>query len=64
MQPPPSGLWGMPPDLLKTLLGYDGDVEKNRTQARSLMEKLGYGPDKHLAVTVSTRNLAPIAIWR
>ena len=49
----------MPPDLLKTLLGYDGDVEKNRTQARSLMEKLGYGPDKHLAVTVSTRNLAP-----
>ena len=59
MQPPPSGLWGMPPDLLKTLPGYDGEVEKNRAQARSLMEKLGYGPDKHLTVTVSTRNLAP-----
>jgi peptide/nickel transport system substrate-binding protein len=59
MQPPPSGLWGMPPDVLKTLPGYDGDVEKNRAQARSLMEKLGYGPDKHLTVTVSTRNLAP-----
>jgi peptide/nickel transport system substrate-binding protein len=59
MQPPPSGLWGMPPDLLKTLPGYDPDVEKSRVQARSLMEKLGYGPDKHLAVTVSTRNLAP-----
>jgi peptide/nickel transport system substrate-binding protein len=59
MQPPPSGLWGMPPDLLKTLPGYDGDVQKNRAQALTLMEKLGYGPDKHLAVTVSTRNLAP-----
>jgi peptide/nickel transport system substrate-binding protein len=59
MQPPPSGLWGMPPDLLKTLPGYDPNVEKSRTQARTLMEKLGYGPDKHLAVTVSTRNLAP-----
>jgi peptide/nickel transport system substrate-binding protein len=22
MQPPPSGLWGMPPDLLRTLRGY------------------------------------------
>ena len=59
MQPPPSGLWGMPAELLKALPGYDPDVEKSRAQARSLMEKLGYGPDKHLAVTVSTRNLAP-----
>ena len=49
----------MPPDLPKTLPGYDPDVEKSRARARSLMEKLGYGPDKHLAVTVSTRNLAP-----
>jgi peptide/nickel transport system substrate-binding protein len=59
MQPAPSGLWGMPPDLVKTLPGYDPDVQKSRAEARSLMEKLGYGPDKHLAVTVSTRNLAP-----
>ena len=59
MQPPPDGLWGMPPELLKTLPGYDPDVEKSRAEARKLMEKLGYGPDKHLAVTVSTRNLAP-----
>jgi peptide/nickel transport system substrate-binding protein len=59
MQPPPDGLWGMPPELLKTLPGYDADVEKSGAQARALMEKLGYGPDKHLAVTVSTRNLAP-----
>jgi len=59
MQPAPSGLWGMPPDLLKTLPGYDPDVQKRRAQARTLMEKLGYGPDNRLAVTVSTRNLAP-----
>jgi peptide/nickel transport system substrate-binding protein len=59
MMPPPSGLWGMPPELLPILPGYDPDVEKSRTEARNLMEKLGYGPDKRLAVTVSTRNLAP-----
>jgi peptide/nickel transport system substrate-binding protein len=58
MQPPPSGLWGMQPDLLNTLPGYGSDVPKSRVQARALMEKLGYGPDKHLAVTVSTRNVA------
>ena len=58
MQPPPSGLWGMPPELLRTLPGYDPDVQKSRAQARTLMEKLGYGPDKRLAVTVSTRNVA------
>jgi peptide/nickel transport system substrate-binding protein len=58
MQPPPDGLWGMPPELLKTLPGYDPDVEKSRAQARKIMEKLGYGPDKRLAVTVSTRNVA------
>jgi hypothetical protein len=27
-------------------------------QARKLMEKLGYGPDKRLPVKVSTRNIA------
>ena len=59
MQPPPNGLWGMPPEVLRTLPGYDPDVEKSRAQARLLMEKLGYGPDKHMPVTVSTRNLAP-----
>src|SRR5215471_9984393 len=59
MQPPPSGLWGMPQDLLRTLPGYDPDVRKRRDDARALMRKLGYGPDKHLPVTVSTRNLAP-----
>ena len=48
MLPPPEGVWGMPPDMLKTLPGYDPDVQKNRAEARKIMEKLGYGPDKRL----------------
>jgi hypothetical protein len=55
LQPPPEGLWGMPPELLKELPGYNPDVEKNRAQARQIMQKLGYGPDKGLPVKVSTR---------
>jgi hypothetical protein len=57
MQPIPGGLWGMPPDLLKELPGYGPDVQKNRAQARQIMEKLGYGPDRKLKVTVTTRDL-------
>src|SRR6516225_4637851 len=57
MQPPPEGLWGMPPDILRTLPGYDPDVGKNRTDARQIMRKLGYGPDNRLKVKVSVRDL-------
>jgi peptide/nickel transport system substrate-binding protein len=57
MQPAPGGLWGMPPELLKQLPGYDPDVRKNRTQARQIMEKLGYGPDSRLHMKVTTRDL-------
>jgi len=56
MLPPPEGVWGMPPEVLQTLSGYTADVEKNRQEARTIMERLGYGPDKRLTVTVSTRN--------
>ena len=56
LQPPPGGLWGMPPDLLKELPGCDPDVQKNRAQARRIMEKLGYGPDNRLKIEVSTRD--------
>jgi len=56
MLPPPEGVWGMPPEVLQTLPGYATDVQKNRQEARTIMEGLGYGPDKKLAVTVSTRN--------
>ena len=55
------GVWGMPPDVLETLPGYGGDVAKNRAEARKIMEKLGYGPDKRLAIKLSTRNFPA---WR
>ena len=57
MQPPPEGLWGMPPEMLKTLPGYDPDVQKNRAEARQLMRKLGYGPGDRLKIKVSVRDL-------
>ena len=37
--------------------GYDPDVAKNRAAARALMAKLGYGPDKGLAIKVAARNI-------
>jgi peptide/nickel transport system substrate-binding protein len=55
--PLPEGLWGMPPEMLKTLPGYDPNVQKNRTQARQIMEKLGYRPENRLKVKVSMRDL-------
>jgi len=61
MMPPPEGVWGMSPEMLRTLPGYDPDVEKNRAAARAIMQKLGYGPDKHLVTKLSTRN---IPAWR
>src|SRR5215471_1665901 len=45
-------------DMLTTLPGYDPDVQKNRAEARGIMEKFGYGPDKRLPVKVSERNIA------
>ena len=62
LQPPPGGLWGLPPDMLKELPGYDPAIGKNRLQARQIMEKLGYGPDNRLKIKVSTRDLPSIAI--
>ena len=59
MLPPPEGRWGMPPEMLEKLPGYALDVPKNRAEARRIMQTLGYGPDRRLAVKVSTRNTAP-----
>jgi peptide/nickel transport system substrate-binding protein len=56
--PPPEGVWGMPNERLMTLPGYGGDVKANRDKARELMKKAGYGPDKHLTIKLSTRNIA------
>ena len=55
--PPPEGVWGLPPDILKTIPGY-GDVKKDREEARAIMTKLGYSAAKPLKIKVSTRNLA------
>jgi peptide/nickel transport system substrate-binding protein len=58
MLPGPEGVWGMLPEMLKTLPGYDPDVAKNRAEARKIMEGLSYRADKPLAVKVSVRNIA------
>ena len=57
MQPLPEGLWGTPPEVLNKLPGYDPDVQKNRTEAREIMRRFGYGPDNRLKVKVTTRDL-------
>jgi peptide/nickel transport system substrate-binding protein len=57
MQPPPEGPWGMPPDMLNTLPGYDPDVQNNRAEARRLMRKLGYGPADRVKIKLSVRDL-------
>jgi peptide/nickel transport system substrate-binding protein len=57
MLPPPAGVWGMPPDLLATIPGYGPDVAKNRSDAREIMQRLGYGTDKRLAIKVAARNI-------
>jgi ABC-type transport system substrate-binding protein len=46
MLPPPAGVWGMPPDILTTIPGHGPELPKNRAEARAIMERLGYGPDK------------------
>jgi len=45
--------------LLEKLPGYGPDVKGNRDQARAIMQKLGYDPDKHLKVTIVTRDIPP-----
>ena len=57
MLPPPQGVWGLTPAILKTIPGYGPDVAKNREEARKLMEKAGYGPNNRLKIKVSTRNI-------
>jgi peptide/nickel transport system substrate-binding protein len=55
--PPPDGVWGMLPNVLRDLPLYRPDAQKNRAEARAIMQRLGYGPEKRLAVTLSTRNV-------
>ena len=48
----------MPADLISKLPGYDPDVEKNREQARQIMQKVGYGPNNPLKIKVTTRDFS------
>jgi len=57
MLPPPEGVWGMPDDVLQTLTGYSPDVAKNRSEAQTIMQRLGYGPDNMLHTKIFTRNI-------
>ena len=57
MLPPPEGLWGMPRDRLRKLPGYNPDVQRSRTEARKIIERLGYGPSNPLVVKVAARNI-------
>ena len=56
LQPPPAGLWGMPPEMLRELPGYDPDVQKNRTEGRRIMEGLSYRPDHRLSIKITSQD--------
>jgi len=58
MLPAPEGQWAMPTEMREKLPGYAPDIAGSRAQAQKIMQSLGYGPDKHLAVKISARNLA------
>ena len=49
---------GHAPGVVETLPGYGLDVQKNRAEARQIMQAHGYGPGRRLAIKVSTRNTA------
>jgi len=51
MMSPPYGTWGLTPAQLEAVPGFGKDTERNRTEARKLMEEAGYGPNKKLKVT-------------
>jgi peptide/nickel transport system substrate-binding protein len=58
MQPLKDGVWGLPENIYNAVPGYGPDIAKNRAEARELMKKAGYGPDKHLKLKVSTRGIS------
>ena len=46
------------PSRCGTALELSTDIAKNRAEAREIMTRLGYGPDKRLAIKVAARNIA------
>jgi peptide/nickel transport system substrate-binding protein len=57
MMPPPAGRRGVPPEALVTLPDLRSRCREEPREARQIMQKLGYGPDKRLSITVTTRNV-------
>ena len=57
MMSPPYGNWGLTPAQLEAVPGFGKDVERNRAEARKLMEEAGYGPNKKLKVTYHRAHL-------
>jgi peptide/nickel transport system substrate-binding protein len=57
MLPKPWGVWGLSEAELAKLPGY-GDAEQQQEEARRLLREAGYGPDRPLRVTMSTRAIA------
>ncbi len=58
MQPTTDGVWGLTNEQYEAVPGYGPDVQKNREEARAIMKKLGYGPDKHLPLKIATRGIS------
>jgi peptide/nickel transport system substrate-binding protein len=58
MQPLADGVWGLPQEAYEAVPGYGPDVQKNREEARAIMTKAGYGPDKRLPLKISTRGIS------
>ena len=44
MMPSPAGIWGMPPEMLKTLPTYNPGVAQRRAEARQIMHGSATGP--------------------
>ena len=59
MMSPPYGAWGLTPAQLEAIPGYGKDVEKNRAEARKLMEEAGFGPGKPLKTSIYVRASSP-----
>ncbi len=57
LMPPPEGAWGLDKAELAAIPGYGPDLEKRREEARKLMREAGFGPDKPLAIVLSTRDV-------
>jgi peptide/nickel transport system substrate-binding protein len=56
LMPKPLGFWGLPDAELRTLAGYR-DPAKDKAEAKQLLAKAGYGPDKPLRIDLVTRTL-------